>query len=58
MRQQLLANMPPSVVDGILNAHAEFVTEPEPVTSTVEEVTGAPGRTFREWAMDHAGNFR
>jgi len=58
MRQQLLANMPPSVVDGILNAHAEFVTEPEPVTSTVEEVTGRPARTFREWANDRADDFR
>ena len=58
MRQQLLANMPPSIVDGILNAHAEFVTEPEPVTSTVEEVTGAPARTFGRWAIDHADDFR
>lgn len=56
-RQQLLADMPPSVVDGILDAHAQFAAEPEPVTSTVEAITGAPARTFREWATDHAGDF-
>jgi len=57
-RQHLLAGMPPSVSDGILNAHATFVTEPEPVTFTVHEVTGQPARTFRDWAIDHAGDFR
>jgi uncharacterized protein YbjT (DUF2867 family) len=57
-RQQLLAGLPPPVVDGILDAHARFVTEPEPVLPTVEEITAAPGRTFREWAIDHADDFR
>jgi uncharacterized protein YbjT (DUF2867 family) len=58
-RQQMLtAGWPPSVVDGILNAHAEFVTKPELITPTVEEITGAPARTFREWAIDHAADFR
>jgi len=57
-RQCLLAGMPPSTIDGILHAHAAFVTEPEPVTSTVEEVTGRPARAFRDWASDHAADFR
>jgi len=58
-RQELLAAMgDPAFVDGALNAWAGFVTEPEPVTSTVHEVTGAPTRTFRDWASDHAGDFR
>jgi hypothetical protein len=35
-----------------------LVTEPEPVTSMVEEVTEAPAREFHEWAIDHAGDFR
>jgi len=26
--------------------------------ATVERVTGTPARTFREWASDHAGDFR
>lgn len=58
MRQQLLVGMPDSVVDGILNAHAEFAEEPEMVTSTVKKVTGAPAHTFRQWAIDHAEDFR
>jgi uncharacterized protein YbjT (DUF2867 family) len=57
-RRQLLAALPPSVVDGILDAHARFVAEPERVVPTVEEDTGAPARTFREWAIDHADAFR
>jgi hypothetical protein len=28
------------------------------VTSTFAEITGAPPRTFREWATDHAAEFR
>ena len=44
-------------MDGILNAHATFVTEPEVVTHTVEEITGAPAGTFKEWAIDHTGDF-
>jgi hypothetical protein len=27
------------------------------VTDTVEQITGGPTRSFREWARDHAGDF-
>ena len=37
---------------------ASLIAQPEPVTHTVEEITGAPARTFRDWARDHAGDFR
>jgi uncharacterized protein YbjT (DUF2867 family) len=37
---------------------ASLIEAPEPVTSTVEEVTGHPARSFRTWAQDHAGDFR
>lgn len=47
-----------SVADGALDAWAGFVAQPEPVTSTVEEITGTPARTLREWATDHAEDFR
>jgi uncharacterized protein YbjT (DUF2867 family) len=57
-RQQLLTALPPAVVDGILDAHARFVTQPEPVLPTVERLTGTPARTFREWPVDHADDFR
>jgi|GEM_PF-148444 len=54
----IAAGLPPAVADGIFGAHARFVEEPEPVTATVGELTGTPARTFRQWARDHAGDFR
>jgi uncharacterized protein YbjT (DUF2867 family) len=44
--------------DGALDTWATFVTQPERVTSTVREVTGHSARTMREWAEDHADDFR
>jgi uncharacterized protein YbjT (DUF2867 family) len=72
-RQRLLTawGLPPTVArllpawsrirqmaDGALDGWAEMVNEPEIVTHTVQEVTGKPARTFREWASDHADDFR
>ncbi len=57
-REWIAAGLPASVVDGIFEAHARMVAEPERVTRTVEEVTGRPKRTFRQWAIDHADDFR
>ena len=57
-REWIAAGLPPSVVDGIFEAHARMVAEPERVTRTVEEITGRPARTFRQWAIDHADDFR
>jgi uncharacterized protein YbjT (DUF2867 family) len=58
-RQQLLGAWgDPGFVDGALGYWATLVTEPEQVTRTVEEVTGVRARTFREWAIDHADDFR
>ena len=58
MRSQLLARIPPAVVDGALTYWARLVTEPELVSPTVEELTGAPARSFRDWVSDHARDFR
>ena len=58
MRSQLLTRIPPAVVDGALTYWARLVTEPELVSPTVEEVTGAPARPFRDWVSDHARDFR
>jgi len=44
----------PGFVDHALDTWAGLVTEPEQVTRTVQEITGSPARTFREWAADHA----
>jgi uncharacterized protein YbjT (DUF2867 family) len=58
-RQELLAAWgDPDFVDHALDTWAGLVTEPEQVTRTVQEVTGSPARTFREWATDHAADFR
>ncbi|MFG1685074.1 NAD(P)H-binding protein [Nonomuraea sp. NPDC049269] len=57
-RKQLLADgRPPALVEALL-ASAETRPHSGLITSTVEEITGAPARTFREWATDHAGDFR
>jgi hypothetical protein len=58
-RDQLLAAWGnPTFVEGALNHWASIVTQPEPVTTTVHDITGVPARTFRQWAIDHAGDFR
>ena len=36
---------------------AQLIDQPEPVTHTVEEITGTRARTFREWAREHARDF-
>ncbi|GHO78505.1 nucleotide-diphosphate-sugar epimerase [Ktedonobacter sp. SOSP1-85] len=57
IRQQMLTQLPPAMVDGMLNAWAGFVREPEPISSIVEEITGTPAHTYKEWAIDHARDF-
>jgi uncharacterized protein YbjT (DUF2867 family) len=42
----------------LLDAWAAAAGQPAFVTSTVEEITGAPARTFFNWAVDHATEFR
>lgn len=57
-RQQLLADgRPPALVEALL-ASAETRPESNLITSTVEEITGVPARTFRAWAEEHAEEFR
>lgn len=52
-----LARMPAFVVNMLLDAWAAAIGQPALVTSTVAEITGAPARTFRDWASDHAVEF-
>ncbi|WP_406279340.1 SDR family oxidoreductase [Embleya sp. NBC_00896] len=57
-RAQLLADgRPPELVDALL-ATAETQPPPPPITTTVQDLTGIPPRTFRQWATDHAPIFR
>ncbi|MBZ5729186.1 MAG: NAD(P)H-binding protein [Acidobacteriia bacterium] len=53
-----LPTMPASVVNILLDAWAAAIGQPAFVTSTVAEITGAPARTFLDWAADHAAEFR
>ncbi|MFK4107134.1 NAD(P)H-binding protein [Streptomyces sp. NPDC002176] len=60
-RRRLLADdaFPDSFVKVLLDTFAEMLDAPRPVTTTtVEEVTGIPARTLRQWAVDHAADFR
>ncbi|WP_434595301.1 NAD(P)H-binding protein [Streptomyces sp. A5-4] len=57
-RPQMLADgWPPELVKALLDG-AQAPTRPALITSVVEEITGAPPRTFRTWAADHADDFR
>jgi uncharacterized protein YbjT (DUF2867 family) len=49
---------PAPALDMLLKAWAATIGYPALVTSTVEEVTGRPARTFRDWVSDHAVEFR
>jgi uncharacterized protein YbjT (DUF2867 family) len=49
---------PPVAVDMLLAAWAAAVGQPAHVTSIVEEITGAPAKTFLDWATDNAAEFR
>ncbi|MFG1703782.1 NAD(P)H-binding protein [Nonomuraea sp. M3C6] len=57
-REQMLADgRPPALVEALL-ASAETRPHSGLITSTVEEITGTPARTFRQWATDYADDFR
>jgi uncharacterized protein YbjT (DUF2867 family) len=57
-RREFLTLMPAFVVNMLLDAWAAAIDQPAYVTSTVVELTGAPARTYRDWATDHAAEFR
>ena len=56
-RQTVLVAWPAFAADMLLSAYAAAVDRPAFLTSTIEDVTGRPARTFREWATDHAAEF-
>jgi uncharacterized protein YbjT (DUF2867 family) len=58
-REQMLGwGWPAATVEGALDAWTSMVDNPEEVTSTVEDVTGRPARSYAQWAIDHADDFR
>jgi uncharacterized protein YbjT (DUF2867 family) len=57
-RSESLPGIPALAVNMLLDAWAAAIGQPAFMTSTVAEITGAPARTFRDWAADHAAEFR
>nr|CEL22005.1 zinc-binding oxidoreductase [Kibdelosporangium sp. MJ126-NF4]CTQ92785.1 zinc-binding oxidoreductase [Kibdelosporangium sp. MJ126-NF4] len=53
----LAGGWPTAMVDQVLAGWAAMAADPEPVVSTVEDVTGVRAKTFRDWADDHASAF-
>nr|WP_240969075.1 SDR family oxidoreductase [Streptomyces sp. HNM0575] len=50
--------VPADMVEMTLKFQAGLVGVRAQVTSTVEDVTGRPARTFDQWAADHVADFR
>jgi hypothetical protein len=57
-RREGLAGMPAYVAAILLDAWAAAIGQPAFVTSTVQEMTGRPSRTFREWVTANVAEFR
>lgn len=56
---QLLSwGWPRATVEGALRGWADTVAHPEQVSPVFEELTGRPGRSYQQWAYDHADDFR
>ncbi|MGP4087157.1 NAD(P)H-binding protein [Streptomyces sp. KR55] len=51
------AGWPPSYADGALDYFETLTRTPEVGSNVVEEVTGKPARTFRDWVVEHADMF-
>src|SRR5262249_19061059 len=48
------AGIPSDIVQFLLWAYGNTPAQGYPVTSTVEQITGKPPRTFAQWASEHA----
>jgi uncharacterized protein YbjT (DUF2867 family) len=57
-RADLGRTIPSIGVETFLRQWAARNGTPAQVSGIVEEVTGRPARTFAQWAVDHAGDFR
>lgn len=57
-REEMGRYMPPQYVELLLNGWAASDGVAASVSDQVERITGHPGRTFAQWARDHAADFR
>ncbi|MCB5169945.1 NAD(P)H-binding protein [Streptomyces bambusae] len=58
MEQMKAAGYPAELVEAVFPAQADLLENPEPVNDEVQRITGTPARSFREWAEEHAPDFR
>ena len=56
-RRRCLKAWPAPAANMLIDAWAAAIGQPAFVTSTFEQVTGSPPRTFFEWATDRASEF-
>ncbi|MFP3967270.1 NAD(P)H-binding protein [Actinomadura fulvescens] len=56
-RQQFLSWLPPEAVEATIESMLEVTRKPEEVTAAVEEITGRPALSYREWVVDHVRDF-
>jgi uncharacterized protein YbjT (DUF2867 family) len=56
-RAELTATMPAEYVDAFFRFYIDGTLDESAVRPTVEEITGRPPRTFRQWATTHADAF-
>jgi uncharacterized protein YbjT (DUF2867 family) len=57
-RQEMLDDgVPEWLATTVMEHMARSVTDPDPVTSAVSEVTGRPALTYAQWALDHLNEF-
>jgi hypothetical protein len=57
-RRELLTIAPLPAVNMLLASWAAAIGQPAHVTSTFAEITGEPPKTFLDWAIDNASEFR
>lgn len=54
---ELFPDIPSDLATNIIEGQTALVDQPEPMTDTVERLTGRPARSFAQWARDHAADF-
>lgn len=56
-RQEMAGTMPPEYVAAFFDFYADGALDDSAILPTVEELTGRPPRTFRQWAETHRDAF-
>jgi uncharacterized protein YbjT (DUF2867 family) len=57
LQEMLDDGMPEGLATTVMQHMARSVTDPDPVTATVGEVTGHPASSYAQWVLDHLGAF-